>query len=241
MHQLSYWKVEQPPPKVEYRPRVRDLPTREQPVNRVRHVGPEAVSTTELLACLLQTPDALDQAQQLLARFDGLPGLVRACETEITQVTGIGPAQAARIKAALEFGRRLLLVTPEDRFQIRSPADAAQLLLAELSHLDQEHFVVLCLDTRNRLVHSETVYKGSVNAAQIRVAEILRPAITRQCPCIVTSHNHPSGDCSPSPDDSVVVGNITEACKLMDVDHLDHIVVGRGRFVSMRERGLGFS
>jgi DNA repair protein RadC len=167
MQQLTFWKVEQPPPKVEYRPKVRDLPTRERPVNRLRHVGPMAVSTTELLACLLQTGDGLHQAQELLARFEGLPGLARACETEITQVTGIGPAQAARIQAALEFGRRLLLAKPEDRYQIRSPADAAQMLMAEMAYLEQEHFRVIYLDTRNRMLGVELPVKDLLPGAKV--------------------------------------------------------------------------
>jgi DNA repair protein RadC len=192
MQQMSFWKIEEPP-QVKYRPKVRDLPTRERPVNRLLHVGPEAVSTTELLACLFQTPDALDQAQQLLTHFEGLPGLVRACEAEIVQVDGIGPAQTARLKAALECGRRLLLATTEERFTVRSPADVAQLLMAEMSHLEQEHFRVLHLDTRNRVLGDETLYVGSLNASYIRVGEVFRDAVKRNCAAIIAVHNHPSG------------------------------------------------
>jgi hypothetical protein len=133
--------VEQP---AEYHPRVRDLPAGERPVNRLREVGPTSISTTELLACLLQTPDALHQAQELLVQFGGLPGLVNAADAEIMQIKGVDPAQAARIKAALEFGRRLMLTPQEDRYTIRSPGDIAQLLMAEMSHLEQESFKVLC-------------------------------------------------------------------------------------------------
>jgi hypothetical protein len=120
MKQLSFIQVER---RSEYRPRVRDLPVRERPVSRLREAGPTALSTAEVLACLLQTPDALHQAQELLVRFEGLPGLVKACEVELEQVDGIGPAQAARIKAALEFGCRLVTSAAEPRPQIRSPAE----------------------------------------------------------------------------------------------------------------------
>ena len=106
MEQLSFINLSQPS---DSRLLVRDLPIRERPVNRLREVGPLSVSTTELLACLLQTSDALHQAQKLLVRFDGLTGLVRTCETELVQVDGIGPSQAARTKAALEIGRRIVL------------------------------------------------------------------------------------------------------------------------------------
>jgi DNA repair protein RadC len=238
MQQTTFLKVEQ---QTEYRPKVRDLPLRERPVNRLREVGPTSVSTTELLACLLQTPDALQQAQELLARFDGLPGLVNAPETEITQVDGIGPAQAARIKAALEFGRRLLLHRDSERLQIRSPADVAQMLMAEMSYLEQEHFRVLMLDTRNRLIDTITLYIGSLNSSHIRIAEVFREPIRRNAAAIIVAHNHPSGDSSPSPEDVQVTHQIFAAGQQLDIELLDHLVIGHQRFVSLRERGLGFS
>jgi DNA repair protein RadC len=238
--QLSFWKVEESPP-VEYRPKVRDLPIKERPVNRLRHVGPEAVSTTEILACLLQTPDALDQARELLVRFEGLLGLARACEAEIVQIDGIGPAGASRILAGFELGRRLSLTTPEERLCIRSPADVAQLLMAEMSHLEQEHFRVIHLDTRNRMLGIETLYVGSLNASHIRVGEVFRDAVRRNCAAIIVAHNHPSGLPDPSPDDVEVTRQLVAAGKLMDIEVLDHLVIGQQRYVSLRERGLGFS
>jgi len=238
MRQITFLKVDE---KSEYRPKIRDLPVRERPVNRLRHVGPGAVSTTELLACLLQTSDALYQAQQLLVRFEGLHGLVRACETEIVQVDGIGPAQAARIQAALEFGRRLLLTTPEDRLVVRSPGDVAQLLMAEMSHLEQEHFRVLHMDTRNRMLGDETLYVGTLNASHIRIGEVFRDAVKRNCAAIIVAHNHPSGDPTPSPEDVEVTRQLVKAGSLLDIEVLDHLVIGQQRFVSLRERGLGFS
>jgi DNA repair protein RadC len=163
---------------------------------------------TELLACLLQTPDALYQAQQLLVQFNGLPGLVNAADAEIMQINGIGPARAARIKAALECGRRLMLTSPEDRYTIRSPGDVAQLLMAEMSHLEQEHFKVLLLDTRNRMIDDVTLYVGSLNASHIRVAEVFRDAIRQNAATIIVVHNHPSGDPTPSPEDVEVTRQI---------------------------------
>jgi DNA repair protein RadC len=238
MRQLTFLEVDERP---EYRPKVRDLPTRERPVNRVRNVGPTAVSTTELLACLLQTSDALHQARELMVRFKGLPGLVRACEAEIVQVDGIGPAQAARIKAALEFGRRLVLATPEDRPQVRTPADVAQMLMADMAYLEQEHFCELLLDTRNRLIANLTLYIGSLNASHIRVAEVFREPVRHNAAAIIVVHNHPSGDPSPSPEDVEVTRQLVAAGALFDIEVLDHLVIGQQRFVSLRERGLGFS
>ena len=237
MEQLRFINLPEPSDRL----KVRDLPIRERPVNRLREVGPTAVSTTELLACLLQTSDALHQAQELLVRFEGLRGLVRTCETELIQVDGIGPSQAARIKAALEIGRRMVLAPLEDRLAIRSPSDAAQMLMTEMGHLEQEHFLELLLDTRNRVLATITLYVGSLNASIIRVGEVFREPVRRQACAILVAHNHPSGDPSPSPEDTVVTKSLVEAGKLLGIEVLDHLVIGRQRFVSLRERGLGFT
>jgi DNA repair protein RadC len=237
MEQLAFIKVEQRP---EWRPKIRDLPLRERPVNRLREVGATAVSNAELLACLLQTSDALHQAQELLARFEGLHGLARASETEVVQTDGIGPSQAARLKAALEVGRRLMTQPPQDRPQVRSPADAAQLLMAEMSLLEQEHLRLVLLDTKNFVLGIPTVYIGSLNTTVVRIGELFRYALKQNCAALIVVHNHPSGDPTPSPQDLIVNAKIVEAGQLLDIEVLDHLVIGRGRFVSLKERGLGF-
>ena len=237
MEQLTFIQVK---PQSEWRPKVRDLPLRERPVSRLRDVGPTALSSAELLACLLQTSDALYQAQELLVRFDGLTGLARASEAEIVHVDGIGPAQAARIKAALEVGRRLVTYAAEDRPQVRSPADAAQLLMAEMSLLEQEHLRLILLDTKNRVVGMPTVYIGSLNTTMIRTGELFRYALKANCAALIVVHNHPSGDPTPSPEDVMVTKKIVEGGQLLAIDVLDHLVIGQGRFISLKERGLGF-
>jgi DNA repair protein RadC len=134
----------------------------------------------------------------------------------------------------------MLLVAPDDRFTVRSPKDVAQLLMAEMAHLEQEHFRVLFLDTRNRLMGIETVYVGSLNASHIRVGEVFRDAVRRNCAAIIVVHNHPSGDPAPSPEDVAVTRQLVQAGTLLDIEVLDHLIVGQQRYVSLRERGLGF-
>ncbi len=134
----------------------------------------------------------------------------------------------------------MLLTASEERYVVRSPADVAQFLMAEMSHLAQEHFRVLYLDTRNRLLGSETIYVGSLNASYIRVAEVFREAVKRNCAAVIVAHNHPSGDPTPSPEDVAVTRQLVSAGKLLDIEVLDHLVIGQQRFVSLRERGLGF-
>jgi len=228
----------------EYRPMIRDLPVDERPRERLVHAGEGALSMAELLAIILGTgvggESALALATRLISRYGGLPGLARASFTELRAEKGLGLAKTSQLKAALELGRRMLMIAPEDRFVVRSPSDVAQLLMAEMSHLEQEHFRVLYLDTRNRLLGSETVYVGSLNASHIRVSEVFREAVKRNCASIIVVHNHPSGDPTPSPEDVEVTRQLVAAGNLLDIEVLDHLVIGQQRFVSLRERGLGF-
>jgi len=156
-------------------------------------------------------------------------------------VPGVGEAKAAQIKAAIELGRRLTLESPEERPVITSPADAAGLVQYEMSALEQEELRVLLLDTRNRVQKISTVYRGSLNSSQVRVGEVFKEAIRSNAAAIIVVHNHPSGDPSPSPEDVAITRAIREAGELLDVKVLDHLVIGHGRFVSLKERGLGFS
>jgi len=220
--------------------RIAELPAEERPLHRLREVGPVNVSTAELLACILQTGDALHQAQTLLATLGGLKGLMRAEACMFADIPGIGAARTAQVQAALELGRRAASEEADVLVQMRSPGNAAQVLLSLLQHEEQEHFVILYLDTRNRIVDREVLYRGTLNQSIVRTAEVFRGAVRRHVAGIIVAHNHPSGDPEPSPEDIALTRRLVEAGKLMEIDVLDHIVVGRGRWVSLRERGTGF-
>ena len=224
--------------------RITDLATEERPRERLVHLGPQALAAAELLAILLRVgvpgENAVQVGQRLLKDFGGISGLQRAPLEELCNQRGIGEAKAAQIKAAIELGRRLALESPEERPAVNSPADAAALVAYEMSALEQEHLRVILLDTRNRVLEIVEVYKGSVNSSQIHVGEIFKAAIRGNAPALIVVHSHPSGDPTPSPDDVVVTRAIIQAGKLLDVDVLDHMVIGQGRWVSLKERGLGF-
>jgi DNA repair protein RadC len=224
--------------------RITDLATDERPRERLAHLGPQALATSELLAILLRVgvtgENAVQVGQRLLNVFGGISGLHRAPFEELCTQHGIGEAKAAQIKAAIELGRRLALESPDERPAVNSPADAAALVAYEMSALEQEHLRVILLDTRNRVLDIVEIYKGSVNSSQIHVGELFKPAIRRNAPALIVVHNHPSGDPTPSPDDVAVTRAIVQAGKLLDVDVLDHMVIGQGRWVSLKERGLGF-
>ncbi len=224
--------------------RLRDLPDHEKPRERLTRYGPGALATAELIAIVLATgrqgASALHLGQELVARFD-LSGLARASVDELCAVAGCGPAKAVQIQAALELGRRLLSQAPNGGpRKVQSPADAADLLAPEMSLLAQEHLRVVLLNAKNHVLGVHEVYKGSVSASPVRVSEVFREAVRRNCPNVVIAHNHPSGDPAPSPEDIHVTRQIVQAGKLLDIEVLDHLVIGHNRWVSMRERGLGF-
>ena len=225
--------------------RITDLAANERPRERLAKQGAQALATAELLAILLRVgvtgENAIQVGQRLLSEFDGLTGLHRAPFEELCHQHGIGEAKAAQIKAAIELGRRMAVESPEERATINSPGDAAALVSYEMSALEQEHLRVILLDTRNHVLDVVEVYKGSINSSQVHVGELFKAAIRRNASALIVVHNHPSGDPTPSPDDVAVTRAILQAGKLLDVDVLDHMVIGQGSWVSMKERGLGFA
>ena len=178
--------------------------------------------------------------QRLLAEAEGLPGLARMPLTDLVQFRGIGEKKAAQIKAVLELGRRLMAASPTERLQVKSPADAANLLMLEMSVLEQEHLRTIMLNSKNHVLKVHTVYVGSVNTASLRVAELFREAVRLNSVAMIVAHNHPSGDPTPSAEDIAVTRQIVEAGKLLNIAVLDHLVIGQQRWVSLKERGLGF-
>jgi DNA repair protein RadC len=225
--------------------RIMDLHESDRPRERLASLGPQALTNAELIAILLRVgvkgESAVAVGQRLLNTFGALTGLHRAPLADLKKQHGLGDAKAAQIKAAIELGRRLTLESPEERPAINSPADAAALVQYEMSVLEQEHLRVILLDRRNRVMETVEVYKGSVNSSQIRVGEVFKEAIRKNASALIVIHNHPSGDPTPSPDDVAVTRAIVQAGKLLDVEVLDHLVIGQSRWVSLKERGLGFA
>lgn len=225
--------------------RITDMEAEERPRERLAELGPSALSKAELLAILLrvgiQGENSVQLAQRILDEMGGLAGIQRASFEEMRQVRGLGFAKACQIKAAIELGSRLVREQAEEKGAINSPGDAAAIIQLEMQGLPQEHLIVLILDTRNKLITKETVYKGSLNVSLVRVGELFKGAIIRNAASIILAHNHPSGDPTPSPEDVALTRSVVQAGKLMDIEVLDHLVIGNARFVSMKEKGLGFA
>ncbi|MGE5485392.1 MAG: RadC family protein [Ignavibacteriales bacterium] len=231
--------------------RLKDLPDGERPRERVCRLGPEALSTAELLAVALRTGSggktALGLAQQLLSlgRETAGPGrelgyLVEAPVEEICSVRGMGPAKAAQVKAALELGKRAAAEAGHSRTSIRCPSDVGDLLVKEMKHLDKEQFRTVLLNTKNRVVGVEVISVGSLNESIVHPREIFKPAVRKSAAAVILAHNHPSGDPNPSAEDVNVTRRLIEAGQILGIEVLDHVVVGEERFVSLREAGLAW-
>lgn len=223
---------------------LKNLDKQDLPRERLQRLGASALKTQELIAIILRTgtrgENVLNLAERLLRDHGGLSGLARAPYKELTRVKGMGNTKAIELQAVFELGRRLATAAPDDKPVVKSPADAAN-LLSDMNVMEQEVMRTLLLDTKNRVLAIKTVYTGSVNTTVIRVAELFKEAIRQNCAAIIVAHNHPSGDPSPSPEDVAVTRELVQAGKLLDIDVLDHLVIGAGqKFVSLKERGLGF-
>jgi DNA repair protein RadC len=224
--------------------RITELASSDRPRERLAALGAEVISNAELIAILLRSgiegKNAVQMAQEILLHHGGLEGLHKVSYEELCNQRGIGPAKAAQLKAAIELGRRLSLGNSSEQPAINSPDDAAALVLYEMGALESEHLRVMILDTRNKLIKISEVYRGSLNSSFIRIGEIFRDAIRTNAASIIVVHNHPSGDPSPSPEDVAVTREIVDAGKLLDLEVLDHIIIGKNRFVSLKSKSLGF-
>jgi DNA repair protein RadC len=225
--------------RLEYHATVRELPSSDRPRERLQHFGSQALSTTELLAIILHTGtrggSVLELANKLLAKFGGLSGLVRADFRELCAEHGMGEAKSAQVKAALEIGYRLSLLQVEARYKVSTPAEAANLVMLEMAYLDTEQMRILLLDTKSQLVEKINSYQGTVNSSVLRAAEVFRPAVIRNCPGLILCHNHPSGDPTPSREDIETTKQLVAAGRILDIELVDHIIIGHQRFVSLKE------
>lgn len=225
--------------KPEYHATVHDMPIDDRPRERLERYGADSLSNAELLAIVLRTgttrENVMELAGKLLRKYNGLGGLTSAAFHELCTEYGLGTAKTAQLKAALEVGKRLSMEQPDKKFQVRSADDAASLLRMELMHLDHEEMYILILDTKNQVIEKIKSYKGTVNSSVLRSAEIFRPAVIRNCPSVIVCHNHPSGDPSPSPEDMEVTSQLIQAGKVLDIELLDHLIIGNPRYISLKE------
>ena len=223
---------------------IRELPANERPRERLAARGPGGLTAVELIALVWGSgsrgTSAVALADEALARHDGLTGLARATDLELRAIPGVGSARAAQLAAAFELGRRLMADWPAGRWTIRSPGDVADRLILQMGRLEREELRVVMLNTKNVVLRVATVYQGNVSSSLVRVGELFREAVRVNASGIILVHNHPSGDPTPSPDDLHVTAEALAAGRLLDIDLLDHLVIGHDAYASLRDRGVAF-
>lgn len=221
---------------------IKDLPEGERPRERLRKYGPEALSNSELVAILLgigfRNVSALDLAQHLLQNHNGIVGLAKMDLDALCKEKGIGLAKGAQLTAAFELGRRLASASLEDRPTVTTPEQAAALLMPRYGDKRQETVGFLALDTKNRVLKEAVVSTGTIDTAIVHPREVFRPAILADACAVIVFHNHPSGDPTPSKKDAEITKRLMEAGKMLGLEVVDHIIVARNRFVSMRRQNL---
>lgn len=224
------------------------MPLEMRPRERLKKFGAGSLSDAELLAIVLRTGSTRhnvhDLAREVLTLSRGLGGLDRASLVEMQAAHGLGEVKSIEIRAALELGKRVVSLHPTQRAQVTSPLDIYHLVSGDMGTLEQEHLRVLLLDTKNHVLSAPDLYRGSLNSTTVRIGELFRDAIRQNAASIALVHNHPSGDPTPSPQDVALTREAVAAGALLDIEVLDHVVVGRGGdkpYVSLKERGLGFA
>ncbi len=223
---------------------IREIPPAERPRERLALRGAAGLTSAELIALLWGSGaagrSAIGLAEEALARHEGLTGLARATDIELEAIPGVGRAKAAQLTAAFELGRRLLADWPAARWTVRSPRDVADRLVLQMGRLEREELRVVLLNTKNVVLRVATVYQGNVASSLVRVGELYRDAVRLNATGVILVHNHPSGDPTPSPDDLHLTAEALAAGRLLDIQLLDHLIVGHDAFVSLRDRGVSF-
>lgn len=213
----------------------------DRPREKLARVGAAALGDNEIVAIVLgqgqANASALDLANRLLGVFGSVAALTRAAPPELARVAGIGPVRAAQVLAAIELGRRSLATAARDRAQMTSPRMVAEYLLPQYGNRRVEHFGILLLDTKHRVLRSTVLSIGTLDASIVHPREVFREAVACGAAALVLFHNHPSGDPEPSHDDTRLTERLVAAGMLMGIEVLDHVILGDARYFSYRERG----
>jgi len=221
---------------------IHDLPKPERPRERLKKLGPEALSAQELLALVIgrgiPKKSVMTIAQELLAKFGNIKAISQATLEELSQIKGIGLAKAAQIKACFELGKRQELELELEDIDIKNPQSVVKALQAKIKDKAKEHFKLILLNTRNKIIGISTVSIGTLDSSLVYPREVFKEAIAHNAYSVILAHNHPSGDPEPSEDDITITRRLIEAGKILGIEVTDHVIIAKNGFFSFKEKGL---
>lgn len=222
---------------------IKDLPKSERPREKLLAHGPDALSNAELLAIIIRTGTGAETAIEVSTRLLGMDNrgirhLMDASINDLTKIKGIGECKAAQIIAAIELGKRIKRIGYYDKVRVTSPEVVAEVLMDEMSGLYKEHFRTVILDTKNQIICIENISIGTLNASIVHPRDVFKAAIKNNGNSVILVHNHPSGDTTPSAEDINITKRLVEGGNLMGIKILDHLIVGNGTYLSMKEKNL---
>lgn len=221
---------------------IKDLPIEERPRERLIKYGPEVLSNAELLAIIIRTgtksESAINLANKLISSAEGLKFLSTSSVQELANIKGIGSAKASVIKASIELGKRLKGYRDFNTIKISSPQDAVGIVMEDMRYFKKEYLRVIFLNTKNIVIDVKDLSIGSLNASVVHPREIYSEAIRKSSSSIIVCHNHPSGDPTPSQEDINITKRLFEVGKLVGIDMLDHIIIGDGSYISLKEKSI---
>lgn len=220
---------------------IKDMPQAERPREKLLKYGVKYLSNSELLAILIGTgsreKSAIMLADRILSMEEkGISFLAGCIPEELFRVKGIGEAKACRLMAAIELGKRISTAPRSPQVQLSSPGDIAELFMEEMRYEKREHFKVLLLNTKNEIITIENVAVGSLDLAVVHPREVFQNAVKKSASAIILVHNHPSGSPAPSPQDIKTTGQLVEAGTILGISVLDHLIIGDGVYISLREQ-----
>lgn len=230
----------------QYRLKIKDMPIGERPYEKLEKHGSEMLSNAELLAIIIKTGSrnetSVDLAKRIIKQGDEFSGLTFLHDVSLEQlrsIKGIGRVKAIQLKALMELSKRIASTfTQSARLAIRSPEDVSRLLMEEMRHLKKEVFKTVLLNTKNQVIKNISVSIGSLNASIVHPREVFSEAVKAGCSGMVLVHNHPSGDPEPSSEDIETTGRLVRAGEILGIKVIDHIIIGDGRYLSLREKGV---
>jgi len=226
----------------EYGFKIKELPEDERPREKLLKYGAERLSNSELLALIICTgskkKSAIELSQDILSYFGGLHSLVDISVEEIKKIKGVGIAKGTQISALVELSKRFFATSRKNKIKIKTPHDVVNLTMPALRHSRQEVFKIILLDVKNQLISVPEISRGSLSSSIVHPREVFREAIRRSSAALIMVHNHPSGIPEPSKEDINITRRMSEAGKIMGIEVLDHVVIGDGRFISMKEKQM---